>query len=83
MANVLDAAGGKIVDDKYFVAVLQIRVGKMRADKTRSACDQNSQIKDPFRKTLKISIGESNTFIAGIADGSSAGASAAHPILFS
>jgi len=41
--NILEAAGGKVVNDENFVAALQIRVGKMRPDKARAACNQNSQ----------------------------------------
>ena len=39
VANIFNAAGGKIVDDKDFVAALQICVGKMRANETRAARD--------------------------------------------
>ena len=39
VANVFNAARGKIVDDINFVAALKIRVGKMRADEARAACD--------------------------------------------
>jgi len=39
VANVFNAPRGKIVDDKNFIAALQIRVGKMRANEARAACD--------------------------------------------
>ena len=39
VTNVLDAAGRQIVDDKDFVAALQVRVGKMRADKAGAPSD--------------------------------------------
>ena len=39
MANVFNAASGKVVNDKNFVAALKIRVGKMRADEARAAGD--------------------------------------------
>ena len=32
MTNVFDAASGKIIDYKDFIAALQIGIGKMRAD---------------------------------------------------
>ena len=41
--NILKAAGGKVVNDKNFVAAFQTRVGKVRADKARATCNQNSQ----------------------------------------
>jgi hypothetical protein len=39
MANILDAAGRKIVEDKYFVAAREQRVGQMRSNKSSPACD--------------------------------------------
>ena len=63
--DVLNAAGGKIIDDEYFVTALQARVGKMRADETCSAGNQNSQMKVLSRKESKISNRESNTNIRG------------------
>jgi len=39
VTNVFDAAGGQIVDDEDFVAALQVRVGKMRADKAGATSD--------------------------------------------
>ena len=41
VADVLKAAGGKIVDDKDFVAALQVRVGKVRADKACASSDHD------------------------------------------
>src|ERR1041384_2267944 len=43
VANILEAAGRKVVNDKNVVAAFQIRVRKMRPDKARAACNQNSQ----------------------------------------
>jgi len=39
VTNIFDAAGGQIIDTEDFVAALQVRVGKMRADKTGASSD--------------------------------------------
>src|SRR5438105_15483441 len=63
MANVLKAAGRKIVNDKNFVAALQIRIGKMRANKACAASDQNSQI-EKASKLVSGSRRKSSTIVA-------------------
>ena len=39
VTNIFDTAGRKIVDTEDFVAALQVRVGKMRADKAGATSD--------------------------------------------
>src|SRR5205807_7425329 len=41
MPNVFKAASREVVQDKNFVAALQIRVGKVRANKAGASSDQN------------------------------------------
>jgi hypothetical protein len=37
--NILDRPGGKIVNDKDFVAALNVRIGQMRSDKPGASSD--------------------------------------------
>ena len=39
MPNILDAAGRKIIDNKYFVSALQISIAQMRTNKSGAAGD--------------------------------------------
>jgi hypothetical protein len=41
--DILEAAGRKVVNHVDFIAAFQINVGKVRPDKARPACNQNSQ----------------------------------------
>jgi hypothetical protein len=56
MANILDAAGRKVVYYEHFIAALQVRVGKMRADETGATCNEHTQNKEsPLVYSGKIS----------------------------
>jgi hypothetical protein len=37
MADILDAPGRKIIDDKYFISALQIGIAQMRTNKSGAA----------------------------------------------
>src|SRR5712692_8188023 len=65
MADIFDAAGGQIVDDEDLVAVLQIRVGKMRANETRPARDQNSQTIAPLQTIVSDTRRKFSTIVPG------------------
>jgi hypothetical protein len=52
MADVFDAARGKIVNDEYFIAALQTRVRQMRADEACPARNQNSQMEFPSKSVV-------------------------------
>src|SRR5215212_954906 len=46
--NILERAGGKIVDHVNLVATLDVSVADMRSDETRATCDKYSQTSTPF-----------------------------------
>src|SRR5439155_22657010 len=50
------AARRKIVDDEHFVAALKIRVGKMRANETSTACNEYAHVNSPisFRRFYSL-----------------------------
>jgi hypothetical protein len=43
MLDILDATCREVINHKHFVAALKISIGKVRPDKTRPTCNQNSQ----------------------------------------
>ena len=42
MADIVDAARGKVVEDEYLVPAVQIGIGQMRPDETRATRDQDT-----------------------------------------
>src|SRR5215213_1900584 len=51
--NILERAGGKIVDYVNFVATLDVSVAEMRSDETRATCDKYSQTSTPLTATKR------------------------------
>jgi hypothetical protein len=43
MLDVLDAAGGEVVDDADFIAALEVRLGQVGADESGASSDQKPQ----------------------------------------